>query len=494
MARARPRSLRPPSDPAQGLNEAAALFAAGRLDEAARAYRAVERLAPDDFRATWSLAVIDIRQGRPAQARRRLEAVTARAPDHAPAWHNLGVVRQQLDDWEGAAAAYDRALVIGPVSPETRQALAVALTVLGRTAEALDHYRVLAHDPATRWAALTRIALIDPATIGDDELADMRRAAEDARVEVETRTGLWFALGEALERRGRDAEAFAAFAAGNRMKRGSFPAGAGPAEVAAAHAAALAQVQALFTPALLATQGGRGSASAAPIFIVGFPRSGSTLVEQILASHAGVQGLGETGVLPALVEARYPRGPRIAPARLKEIETDYLAAIKAHGWDGRRRFVDKTLENYLHVGLIHLVFPRAVILHSVRDPIDVGLSCYRQLFASGAETLYDLADIAAEYRRYRQAMDHWARVLPGRVVEAPHEALVADPEGEIRRLASAASLSWDPAMLRPEAREAAVATASASQVRRPISAASVQRWRRYAAELKPLIAALEGMA
>jgi hypothetical protein len=204
-----------------------------------------------------------------------------------------------------------------------------------------------------------------------------------------------------------------------------------------------------------------------------------------------VQGLGETGVLPRLVAGGYPR----TPAGFKDIAARYLAAMRERGWDGASRFVDKTLENYLHVGLIHLLFPKALILHVGRDPMDVGFACYRQLFVEGNETLYDLADIGAEYGRYRGLMDHWAAVLPGRVAEVSYEALVAEPDTQTRLLVTeTAGLAWDPAVLRFHERAGAVTTASASQVRRPIYATSVARWRRHAERLQPLAAALENPA
>lgn len=476
------------SELARLMDEAAAQFEAGRLDAAARLYQKAERRAPGDIRPAYSLAVIDIRQGRLARARRRLETVIATAPDHLPAQHNLGAVRQQLGDWRGAAAAYEAALAVRPAAHETRQQLAAALTVLGRTDEAVGHYRVLSGTPEARWAALTRLALIEPGAIDDEMLADMRRAAEDARVDADTRTGLFFALGEALERRGLNDDAFAAFTAGNRLKRVSL---APPAPaVAEAHEAAARYVRDLFTPAFIQANEGKGGRSGAPIFIVGFPRSGSTLIEQILGAHPQVQALGETAALPEVLGGRYPPGPTIPSAKLRDIADRYLAATRERGWDGASRFVDKTLENYLHVGLIHLIFPRAVIVHAVRDPMDVGLSCFRQLFTSGNETLYDLADIGAEHRRYQGVMAHWNAVLPARMVEVSHEALVADPEREARKLLEAARLPWDEAVLRFFEQEGAVRTASASQVRRPIFHGSVERWRRYEAHLGPLKAAL----
>ena len=478
-----------PADPAafsRSLDEAAAHAAAGRLEAAAQLYRSLERQAPRDVRAVYSLAVIDIRQGRLDRARRRLETVVDRQPGLAAAQHNLGAVRQQLGDWSGAAQAYERALALRP-APETRAGLALTLAALGRGDEAIVHHRVLASHPTARWAALTRIALIDPAAVTDEELGTIGAAARDPKTEAAARIGLFFALGEVLDARGQADEAFAAYAEGNRMKHASLAGPSAPAAVASANAAASRYVRDHVGPDFFTAHAGRGSGSAAPIFIVGFPRSGSTLIEQILASHRQVQGLGETGVLPALAALGYPKdGPGMG-----ELARAYLHAMQARGWDGRRRFVDKTLENYLHVGLIHVLFPRATILHAIRDPVDTGFACYRQLFTSGNETLYDLADIGAEYTRYRELMAHWAAVLPGGVTEVSYEALVADPGTSIRELVTeAAGLPWDRATLAFHERPGGVGTASASQVRRPIYASSVERWRRHAQGLRPLIAAL----
>jgi tetratricopeptide (TPR) repeat protein len=465
----------------RGLDEAAQHFAAGRLTAAAGAYRRLERLAPGDIRAPYSLAVIDLRLGEPATARRRLERVVAAAPDHVAALHNLGAACQQLGDWTAAAQAYERALGLRPEAAETRKGLAVALAILGRTRDAIAQHRVLGQAPGERWAALTRIALLDAGAIDDRELAAMRAAADDPRLDAEIRTGLCFALGEALDRRGREDEAFDAYAAGNRLKHAMLAPGSAEMSAAAGR-----HVRETVTPAWLAARQGRGRSGLAPIFIVGFPRSGSTLIEQILAAHAGVQALGETGVLPRLVEGGYPA----APKAIGELAERYLAGLRERGWDGASRLVDKTLENHLHVGLIAVLFPDAVILESRRDAVDTGFACFRQLFAEGNETLYDLAEIGAEIGRYRQVMAHWDAVAPGRVTPVDYEALVGDPAAGVRALAEAAGLEPDPAALRFFERDRSVATASAAQVRRPINADSVGRWRGHAAKLAPLIEAL----
>ncbi len=490
-----------PAEVAERLDTAGAHYAAGRLDEAARAYEAVEARNPEDIRAPYSLAVIDIRLGRLTRALERLRAVVRHEPGLFTAQHNLGFVCQTLGLWPQAASAYTHALDLRPDAAETAFNLIAALTILGRMDEAIERYRGLMADPAASLRALTGVALLRPAAVTDAEVAAMQRAAEDTGVAAEVRTGLFFALGEVLEARGSDEDAFAAFADGNQLKYETLvaaangPAGpaAHPKAVARDHALSAARVQTLFTPAFVAARRGGGDPTARPIFIVGMPRSGSTLIEQILSSHRAVQGLGESPALAEVLErhrAYDPAQPK-AGGYFRDLAQDYLASLRARGWKPGARPVDKTLESFLHVGMIHLIFPRAVILHSVRDPVDTCLACYRQLFGQGNETLYDLGQIGAEYVAYRAVMDHWRAVLPGRVIDVSHEALVEDPRAQIRWLVTeACGLDWDPACLAFHRTDRPVRTASVAQVRQPIFTTSLQRWRRYERHLGPLFEAL----
>ena len=439
--------------------------------------------------------MIDIHAGRPEAARRRLRAVVAREPSLFAAQQNLGAVCQDLNLWAEAADAYEHALLLRSDAAETHFSLARALTIVGRTDQAIARYRSLSVDPPHRPRALTLIAMLDPAAVDDSELAALRGAAQDQALEGEIRAGLLFALGDVLDRRGRNDEAFAAYADGNRLKRDALAAESvtdRPETVARDHAGTSRFIQGLFTADFIARHGGAGSSSAAPIFVVGMPRSGSSLIEQILSSHREVRGLGESGVLSHLADGGFPGAGRPGdPAGWRPLAEAYLAAMRGRGGKGVPRFVDKTLENYLHVGAIAAMFPKAVILHAVRDPMDTCLSCWRQLFATGAETLYDLADIGAEYRVYRAVMAHWARALPGRVIDVDHEALVADPEGGIRRLVTeACALPWNDACLAFHQAGGVVRTASSAQVRQPIFRTSLARWRRYADRLGPLTEAL----
>jgi tetratricopeptide (TPR) repeat protein len=482
----RPPGLAASAGASRLLDEGAAHFTAGRLSQAARSYEKAARADPGDFRAAFSLATVFIRLGRPAEAARHLAKVTALRPDHFEAWHNLGAAAQAAEDWTTAAGAYARALDLRPAATDTRRQLAGALVVLGRIDEAVQHYRRLADEATLRPWALSQIGVLKPAGLADPDLAELKAAAGRAAADSETAIAASFALGSVLERRGEDEAAWAAFEAGNRLKRATLGIGV-PAAILAQHQSAARRVGEIYTRAFFEERSDAGLASAAPIFVVGMPRSGSTLIDQILASHPEVRSLGEAATLPPLLE----RPGKLDRAELRALARRYLEGVRSRGWKGAGRFVDKTLENYLHVGAIALMFPQATILHSVRDPVDTCLSCYRQLFAVGAETLYDLADIGAEYVGYRRLMDHWREVLPGRVIDVDHEALVADPGGQIRWLVTeACGLQWNDACLAFHASDRPVRTASASQVRQPIFSTSIGRWRRYQAHLAPLFEAL----
>jgi hypothetical protein len=486
---------------AERLNAAGAAYEAGRLDEAARAYEAVEAAHPDDIRAPYSLAIIDVRQGRLTSGFERLRHVARREPGLFTAQHNLGFVCQSLGLWPQAAAAYGRALALRPDADETAFQLISALTILGRTDEAIERYRQLMTKPNAAVRAVTGLAILKPSVVTDHELEALRQTASDPGGSIEALAGLNFALGEVLEARGAVDEAFAAFTRGNRLKYEALVAAAGgpagpdvhPLAVARDHAESVMRLKAAVTPAYIGAHQGEGNDQHRPIFIVGMPRSGSTLIEQILSSHRAVQGLGESPVLAELLHGygAYDSATPKPAGYFRELANAYLAEMRARGWKPEARPVDKTLESFLHVGMIALMFPRAVILHSVRDPVDTCLACYRQLFADGNETLYDLGQIGAEYVGYRAVMDHWNAVLPGRVIDVSHEALVADPQGQIRWLVSeACGLDWDPACLAFHRTRRSVRTASVAQVRQPIFTTSLQRWRRYEKHLGRLFEAL----
>jgi tetratricopeptide (TPR) repeat protein len=496
------------------LKKGTELHGAGRFDEAARVYQHVRDHNPEALAAPYFHALMDVEVGYLDKALERLRYVIRRDPNAFQAQYSLAYVFEQLGQWQRAADGYRRALAIRPGSTASRAQLAGCLEVLGRLDDAVAEFRKLTDDARTRVRALLHITSLKPAAISGSELDVIAAAAADLDTDFGLRVGAYFALGDLYERQQRYDEAFGAFAAANRMRREKLtepveedpkpaiePPSAriradDPAKIAERHSGVVARNLALFTPELFTRHRGKGHASRAPIFIVGMPRSGSTLIEQILASHPRVEGLGECGALYQTVQARFPYQPNPPGAaddqeHFRRMADDYLARLRGLGWGKAPFVVDKMLGNYMHVGMIHLMFPNAVIINSVRDPVDTCFACFRKLFRTGNELTYDLADIGALYVRYRQMMAHWDSVLPGRVVSVSHEDLVADPDHRIRWLVEeACGLKWDDACLRFHETKRPVRTASVAQVRQPIFRTSVARWRRYQRHLGPLFDAL----
>jgi len=400
-------------------------------------------------------------------------------------------VRQRgLARWREAAAGFRRVWARQPDNVAAGFDLAGALLVLGETDEAIAVYRRLDRSVA-RLRVLAQIGRNRPSDITDAELAEMATGAANPAEPVASRVELAYALGAVLDRRGRHDEAFAAWASGARLRRDSLA--RRPSAAEADEEAALARLRTIFTRDFLRHAEGAGHPTAAPIFVVGLPRSGTSLVEQILASHPKVQGLGEAHVLNPVLTGQYPYRvlAPTAPDHYRRLAEAYLAGMRAKGWKPALRLVDKTLANIWSVGMIRLMFPRAVILHCVRDPADTCFAAFGQAFEVGHELTYDLADLGRQYVRYRKVMDHWADVLPGQVVDIRHEDLVASPEAEIHRLVTEiCGLEWNEACLEFHRARRAVHTASAVQVRQPIFTTSVGRWRRYRRHLAPLFEAL----
>lgn len=492
------------------------------------------------------------------EARRIVQQALRIAPRHAAAANILGVVEMEQGDFEAASAQLRRAAELAPAAPEPRYFLGLALARLGRlepAAEALTAALALAPDlrPALReladllqslgrkteaTAALRRLLALDPGDVAAlYQLARHDRAAltaaDKAALEAAAQgsgaaaaTGS-LALAEILDGEGDAEGAFRWLKQGNDLTHQALARndgraasaaalGQGPAPRRMAPQRALEDMaqrssfaQLVFNEAFMSAHAGLGHASSLPIFILGMPRSGSTLIEQILASHPQVHGAGELDLVEkTLTEMRWPyegylrqnlegplQGTRLAPPPrpanryFRELGAGYVKALRSHSARAQR-ITDKMPINFLHIGMIHLCLPHAVILHSVRDPLDTCLSCYWRPFTSGYETSYDLTLLGKHYRLYRQVMAHWSRLLPGRVIDVVYERLVADPEAEIRRLLTACGLPWDDSCLRFHETRRAVGTASVSQVREPIFTRGVGRWRRYAAHLGPLLAAL----
>jgi hypothetical protein len=357
------------------------------------------------------------------------------------------------------------------------------------------YQRALAVRPGSG-RAYSSLANLKTLRFSDADRAAMQEHLARSAPRGADRIHLEFALGKALEDEGRFAASFEHYSRGNALHR---------ATIAHDPDAATAQVlhaKAIYTASFFTDRSGWGGARADPIFVVGMPRSGSTLLEQMLASHPQVEGTRELTDIPALAleltlrpneNERAGISEAVAALDRNQIEAlgaRYLSRTQVYRPLGKPRFVDKMLGNFNHIGLIHLMFPRAAIIDARRHPLGCGFSCYKQLFARGVNFSYDLEELGRYYRDYVGLMEHFDAVLPGRVYRAYYERLVDDPEGEVRRLLDHCGLPFDQQCLQFYENPRVVQTISSEQVRRPIYADSVDQWRHYEPWLTPLKAAL----
>ncbi len=412
--------------------------------------------------------------------------------DYAEACNNRGNALNELNRFEDALASYDRALAIQPHFDGALHNRGIVLMELGRLAEARQAVG-RAIQLAPRKASFYRtLGEISRYVTGDPRVAAMEELAwETASLSIDDRVELHFALAKAYEDLGRSEDAFEQLLAGNALKRRRIE------YDEAAALGMLERIREVFTPDLIRIWQDASDPSRQPIFIVGMPRSGTTLVEQILASHAQVFGAGELEYFGKVVaEHRAPEsGSQAFPEavlslsneQLRHLGESYLAKIKPLAPQAAR-MVDKMPSNYVYAGLIHLVLPNAAIIHTVRDPIDTCISCFSKLFDKEQNHTYDLAELGRYYRHYQALMAHWHRILPpGRILDVRYEDVVADLEGQARRLVAHCGLDWDDRCLSFYKSNRPVRTASAAQVRQPIYHSAVGRWRAYEKLLDPLL-------
>jgi len=417
------------------------------------------------------------------------QMAVAAAPDNPEAHNALGQVLQAHGRLEPALAAFDRASILpGTVRETSLLNRAMLLTEFGRTEAAraaFDEVTAAFPDSVQGWAGqidLRRIVPDDPA------LARLQAALgqSDARSRAD-QTTLHFALGKAFMDLGDSPRAFEHFNAGNRLKRDTFAYDPG---ATSAWCAAIART---FTRDLMAAKFGQGDPSDLPVFVLGMPRSGTTLIEQILASHPAVHGAGELRQVQALVDelGAFPDSVRgLTAQQLARLGGAYVARVRPLA-AGRRHVVDKMPSNFFYAGLIRLILPRARIIHCRRDPVDTCLSCYTKLFGGEQAFSYDMAELGRFHRDYQALMAHWRQVLPAsHFLEVDYEAIVVDLEAETRRMLAFLGLPWNETCLRFHEAERPVRTASVNQVRQPLYRTSAGRWRAHAVQLGPLLTAL----
>jgi tetratricopeptide (TPR) repeat protein len=473
-----------------------ALREQGKLEEAVASYTEALRLAPDYPDALNNLGNALKEQGKLEQAIASYGEALRIKPGYPDALYNLGNALQEQGQLDEAVACYRAALDLKPDYPDACSNLGVALTVSGRLDEAYLLFEKAVGLAPERGAFYRMLADTGRITPDSPHLRRMEElAANMAGLPEADRIELHFALGAVYGGCGQQERSFRHLLAGNRLKRSRLD------YDEAGTLALFERIRSVFTVELLTAGPEAGSSSRLPVFIVGMPRSGTTLVEQILASHPQVFGAGELLDLQRLADALEPAAGGVAfPEAVAVLSRERLGRLGAAYLDGLRayapsaaRIVDKLPDNFLRLGLIHMALPGARIVHVRRDPVDTCLSCFSKLFTDELPYTYDLAELGRFYRAYEGLMEHWRQVLPpGIMLEVRYEDVVADLEGQARRIIDHCGLDWDERCLAFHQNQRLVRTASATQVRRPLYASSVGRWRVFADLARPLLDALGG--
>ena len=473
---------------------ARALRRQAHYQEALKAARRATTLAPHEHAAAFELGNVLRELERFDAAADWYRKAIELCPRHAPSLNNLGLCLEHLGDSSKARSCFRQAILAKPDFAEAHFNLGVNLQSEGRFGEA-----VAAHEQALALAPTLAEARYSLALIGDrptmpHDLAALEALAESLATDEEQRAHACFALARHIEDTGDVGRAFAYYQRANELKKSRL------AFEPERHASEVDRLIAVFSANFFTGRPSFVSTTERPIVIVGMPRSGTSLVEQILASHPAVHGAGELDELRWLVASLperlgtatpYPEcAAEIDLQTARALAEDYLASLGRLAVHAER-VTDKMPGNYLRLGLVGLLFPRAAIIHCRRDPLDTCLSCYFQNFRKGQSFSYDLRHLGVVYCQYERLMAHWRKVLPNPILDLDYEALIADQEGQSRRLVDFCGLPWDPRCLRFHEHGRPVRTASFWQVRQPLYNSAVGRWRRFAPHLGPLFEALD---
>jgi tetratricopeptide (TPR) repeat protein len=454
------------------------------------------RLSPGFDAARYNLAIVLYRQQKGAEALPHLERLLAADPGELNYRNLMAAALGLVGEYDRAIAIYEDVLAQAPDRPQIWLSFGHALKTAGRRDEAVAAYNRCIDLAPGLGDAYWSLANLKTLAFSLAREQAMRGQLERPEVQGEDRLHLHYALGKALEDRGDYEGSFDHYSRGAAIRRK-----AAPYDAEETHAETL-RAEALFTPAFFAARADAGSTARDPIFIVGLPRSGSTLIEQILASHSAVEGTMELPDIGFLAR-RLGRvgGKATGPSRLEALADldagaltalgeEYLERTRIHRKLGRPLFIDKMPNNFQHIGLIQLILPRASIIDARRHPMAACFSAFKQHFARGHGFSYDLTDLGRYYRDYARLMDQFDVALPGRIHRVIYETMVDDTEGEVRRLLDYCGLPFEDGCLRFHENTRAVRTASSEQVRRPIFREGLDQWRHFEPWLGPLREAL----
>jgi tetratricopeptide (TPR) repeat protein len=477
-------------------NLALALKDLERLEEAAELLRQALLIEQSDSRIYLHYGAVLLDQHSVEAAAAAAERALFFDPDNYECVNLVGRVAFERGNLESSLDHHRRALALNPDFAETYNDIGNVLKELGRSEEAEKAYREsIRVNPSI---AGVYVNLVDLKKLSHGDRALLAMEALEAKKDELSKTDrlrLDFAFGKVFADLKDFDRSFARLVKANAAKRSTVSYNEGET------IALFERIEVVFTAEMIRARSGGGYPSPAPIFVIGMPRSGTTLAEQIIASHPMVHGGGELQALSDIVlavrgpnreKATYPEFVEaIDPSGLRQIGAGYLARLRELA-PLSERVTNKMPSNYYFVGLIHLALPDAKILHCRRDPIDTCVSCFSKLFSQEQNHTYDLGELGRYYRRYERLMAHWRQVLPeGRMLDVQYEDIVADLEGEARRIIAYCGLDWDPRCLAFHETKRPVRTASATQVRQPLYRSAVGRWRAYEKHLGPLFEALD---
>ncbi len=465
-----------------------------QLTQAAKLLSPLNEHLPQYGDAWFVRGQLAIHTGDHAAAVSHLTRATQLRPRMTAWWYQLGVTHQRLMDYPAAHAALDRCLRIDPAFEPARMTLASLHTDLGQTQQAVDVYREITRQRPSSGRAWYGLSLQEASSISDDDVATMARALITDDLAAADKSGLHFALGRALERRAEIDRSFQHYAAGNRIKHAAQPF---DAEAEARNAQAIC---ASFTPQVFEHFENSGLDDATPVLIVGMPRSGSTLIEQIITSHPDAIGAGESNALWRTFGGlgRYLPAGADLPRDIAQVSSDawaalgqrYLSALRDDAGGDATRITDKLPFNYTLLGMLRLMLPNAYIIDARRNPLATCWSCFATSFGVDRGFTNDLGDLGATYRSYVSLMDHWETVLTKPIYLQQYEHMVADTEQQARALIAYLDLPWDAHCLEFHRNQRAVTTSSYAQVRQPIYTSSIDRWRPFSPHLNSLREAL----
>jgi tetratricopeptide (TPR) repeat protein len=460
-----------------------------RVSDIEALLRKATDLAPGLVEAWIMLGLLLHQTEQPQEAIACYQRAAEIEPENPLVWSGLGADYALIGDMEKSAAAYARSVALQPGQSGIHMSYAHALKSLGRQAEALREYRAaIAQKPdfgEAYWSmANLKVFRFEPA-----EVAAMEEQVKRQDLSPSADVHFRFALGKACEDAGDYDRAWEFYHSGNQRQRPEVS--YDPVQFEVRHR----QMAEVFTREFLDAHAGQGFESDAPIFIVGLPRSGSTLIEQILASHSQVEGtlelstLGEIAVSVARYRSgrvEYPEAVRQLTARdFRAYGQQYIEETRTYRTTGKPRFTDKLPNNFSHIGFAHLILPNAKIINARRHPLDSILGSYKQLFGKGQNFTYDMDELVMYYRQYHEIMKHWHRVLPGKVLDVHYEETVGDFAAQVRRILAHCGLPFEEACLRFHETHRAVRTASSEQVRQPLYTRALGTWRRYEKHLQP---------